>query len=94
MVRKMIIPGYENSFDRTRQIEHFCICIPRGYRFRNSDYVVSLMSQDITKSKAHAFIKNDLHATASFSVARNAAYSRQALISSTVKRGKFLRIVS
>jgi len=70
------------------------VAITGGLRLCDSDYFVPLMTQDFCKPIAYAFIKNDLHATASFSVARNEAYSRHALMSSGVNRGKFFKIVS
>lgn len=94
MVCKVVIPGDKNGLEFARQLEHFSFGIPGGCRFCNSDYFVSCMTQNLAQTVAYAFVKDDSHATASFSVARNEAYSRQALMSSTVSRGKFLRIVS
>lgn len=94
VVCEMIISGDKNSLEFTCQFEYFFVGIPGGCRFRNRDYFVSFMTQNLAKPVTYAFIKDDLHATASFSVARKEAYSRQALMSSTVSRGKFLRIVS
>jgi hypothetical protein len=94
MVCEMITSGDKNILEFTCQFEYFSVGIPGGCRFRNSDYFVSFKTQNLAKPVTYAFVKDNLRATASFSVARNEAYSRQALMSSTVSRGKFLRIVS
>jgi hypothetical protein len=93
-IRKVIISGDKNGFTFTGKSEYFLIGIAGGCRFRYGNDLVAVAKQDLGEPIAYAFIKNNPHATASFSVARNEAYSRHALMSSIVSRGKFLKIVS